>query len=262
MKLKKRPNPARQIPGGKSWIKEGATAMQLAAAMEFELPFLDDQLESDVDGITGIAFGERDRQKLSSSAALLDNTIASLGGGDIALQLKPAEWHVSDNYQVALLPLRNKAAWAGKTSKAPLETKPVLVLPLTLRELLVRLRVGVDPSGSERESGVVRFGEVFADFSSREVSRSEENVALTSMEFKLLRFLVQNAGRVISRDEMLDKVWGYENYPCTRTVDNHILRLRQKLEVDPAHPIHFHTVHGVGYKFVLEPSRVVVEHKM
>jgi DNA-binding response OmpR family regulator len=140
--------------------------------------------------------------------------------------------------------------------------KRVLVLPLTWRELVVRLGAGVGPSGSGRESGVVRFGEVFADFSSMEVSRSEVNVALTTMEFKLLRFLVQNAGRVISRDEMLNEVWGYENYPCTRTVDNHILRLRQKLELDPTHPIHFRTVHGVGYKFVLEASRVVVEHKM
>jgi len=82
------------------------------------------------------------------------------------------------------------------------------------------------------------------------------------MEFKLLRFLVQNAGRVISRDELLNEVWGYDNYPCTRTVDNHILRLRQKLELDPARPVHFHTVHGVGYKFVLEASRVLAEHSI
>lgn len=263
MKLKRRPNPARQIPGGKSWIKERATAMELATATEFDLPpSLDDQLECDVDGVTDVAFRERDRQQPSSSVALLDNASASLGDADFALQLEPVEWHVSDNYQVALVPPGNKADWAGKTSNAPLEMKPILVLPLTWRELLVRLRVGVDPSDSGRESCVVRFGEVFADFSSREVSRSEENVALTSMEFKLLRFLVQNAGRVISRDEMLNKVWGYERYPCTRTVDNHILRLRQKLELDPARPIHFHTVHGVGYKFVLDPNRVVVEQKM
>jgi DNA-binding response OmpR family regulator len=95
-----------------------------------------------------------------------------------------------------------------------------------------------------------------------EVSRSKENVALTTMEFKLLRFLVQNAGRVMSRDQLLNEVWGYDNYPCTRTVDNHILKLRQKLELDPAHPVHFHTVHGVGYKFVFEASRVMAEHKM
>lgn len=69
------------------------------------------------------------------------------------------------------------------------------------------------------------------------------------MEFKVLRFLMSNPNRAISRNELLDQVWGYENYPCTRTVDNHILRLRQKLEVDLANPVHFRTVHGVGYKF-------------
>jgi len=231
--------------------------------MEFKLsPVLDDQMESGVNGLPSIALGKRDRQDLSSALALLEDTILHLSGGDIPLQGKSAEWHESDNYQVALVPLRNKADRALKNSQAPPEMKPVLVLPLTWRELLVRLRAGVGPSGSGRESGVVRFGEVFADFSSMEVSRSEENVALTTMEFKLLRFLVQNAGRVISRHEMLNEVWGYENYPCTRTVDNHILRLRQKLELDPTHPIHFRTVHGVGYKFVLEASSVVVEHKM
>ena len=69
-------------------------------------------------------------------------------------------------------------------------------------------------------------------------------------EFNALKFLVQNAERVISRDELLTEVWGYQNYPSTRTVDNHILKIRQKLEKDPANPVHFRTVHGVGYKFV------------
>ena len=75
-------------------------------------------------------------------------------------------------------------------------------------------------------------------------------VVLTAQEFKTFQFLVQNADRVISRDELLNEVWGYQNYPSTRTVDNHILKLRQKLEKDPSSPIHFRTVHGMGYKFV------------
>jgi len=231
--------------------------------VEFKLsPVLDDEMESGINGLPGMALGKRVRQDLSSAVALLEDAIMPLSGADITFQFESAEWLESDNYQVALVPLRNKADSEGKNSQAPLDMKPVIVLPLTWRELVVRLRVGDGPWDSGRENSVVRFGEVFANFSSMEVSRSEENVALTSMEFKLLRFLVQNAGRVISRDEMLNEVWGYENYPCTRTVDNHILRLRQKLELDPAHPIHFRTVHGVGYKFVLEASRVVVEHKM
>jgi DNA-binding response OmpR family regulator len=75
-------------------------------------------------------------------------------------------------------------------------------------------------------------------------------VTLTSKEFKTLAYLIKNPRRVISRDELLNEVWGYENYPCTRTVDNHILRLRKKLEAEPAHPKHFHTVHCAGYRFL------------
>jgi hypothetical protein len=94
------------------------------------------------------------------------------------------------------------------------------------------------------------FGDVKVSFSSMEASRKGEPVVLTSLEFKTLKYLARNARRVISRDELLNEVWGYENYPCTRTVDNHILKLRQKLERDPSRPVHFRTVHGAGYKFL------------
>jgi DNA-binding response OmpR family regulator len=83
-----------------------------------------------------------------------------------------------------------------------------------------------------------------------EVLRDGNPVVLTAQEFKTLKFLVENADRVIGRDELLNDVWGYQNYPSTRTVDNHILKLRQKLERNQANPVHFRTIHGVGYKFV------------
>jgi len=101
-----------------------------------------------------------------------------------------------------------------------------------------------------RAESVFAFGDVTIHFSAMEALRKGEPVVLTTMEFKMLKYLIQNAHRVISRDELLNEVWGYENYPCTRTVDNHILRLRQKLERDPSHPVHFLTIHGVGYKFL------------
>jgi DNA-binding response OmpR family regulator len=94
------------------------------------------------------------------------------------------------------------------------------------------------------------FGDVIVNFSSVEVCRKGQPVVLTALEFKALKYFIQNAQRAISRDELLNHVWGYENYPYTRTVDNHILRLRQKLEQDPSRPIHFRTVHGTGYKFL------------
>jgi two-component system, OmpR family, alkaline phosphatase synthesis response regulator PhoP len=103
---------------------------------------------------------------------------------------------------------------------------------------------------SNNGESVFTFGDVTIRFSEMEAIRKGQPVMLTTMEFKTLRYLVQNARRVISRDELLNEVWGYQNYPCTRTVDNHILRLRQKLERDPSRPAHFRTVHGAGYKFL------------
>jgi hypothetical protein len=94
------------------------------------------------------------------------------------------------------------------------------------------------------------FGEVTVSFSAMETHRRGQLVALTRKEFKTLAYLIRNARRVISRDELLNEVWGYQSYPSTRTVDNHILGLRVKLEADPARPKHFLTVRGTGYKFL------------
>jgi two-component system, OmpR family, alkaline phosphatase synthesis response regulator PhoP len=94
------------------------------------------------------------------------------------------------------------------------------------------------------------FGEVKGCFSTMEIHRNGRPVILTCKEFRTLAYLIKNPRRVISRDELLNEVWGYENYPCTRTVDNHILKLRKKLETEPSHPKHFHTVHSCGYRFL------------
>jgi DNA-binding response OmpR family regulator len=94
------------------------------------------------------------------------------------------------------------------------------------------------------------FDDVTVNFSKMEVTRGGHSVSLTAQEFKSLKFMIQNAERVISRAEFLSEVWGYQNYPCTRTVDTHIQTLRHKLERDPAYPVHFRTVHCTGYKFV------------
>jgi DNA-binding winged helix-turn-helix (wHTH) protein len=94
------------------------------------------------------------------------------------------------------------------------------------------------------------FGDVTVSISTMETHRKGQPVALTFKEFKTLSHLIKNARRVITRDELLNEVWGYDCYPSTRTVDNHMLRLRQKLESEPARPKHLLTVHGVGYKFV------------
>ena len=104
--------------------------------------------------------------------------------------------------------------------------------------------------GNPGAADTFEFGEVTACFSTMEIHRNGRPVTVTSKEFKTLVYLIKNARRAISRDELLNEVWGYQSYPCTRTVDNHIWRLRKKLEKDPANPKHFHTVHGTGYRFL------------
>jgi len=125
-----------------------------------------------------------------------------------------------------------------------------VTVPFSPRELVARLRALIRRASRVNPEQVYVFADVIVDFSKTEITRGGEKIIVTRKEFKTLEFLTKNAQRVISRDELLDKVWGYENYPCTRTVDNHMLRLRQKLEIDPSHPSHLLTVHGLGYKFV------------
>jgi DNA-binding response OmpR family regulator len=94
------------------------------------------------------------------------------------------------------------------------------------------------------------FDDVTVDFAKMELTRKGESVAFTPQEFKVLKYFVRNPERVVSREELLNEVWGYNGYPSTRTVDNYIVKLRQKLEDDPSNPAHFRTVFGAGYRFV------------
>ena len=123
--------------------------------------------------------------------------------------------------------------------------------PFSIRELLARIRAilrrSQPPAAMPAE---LRFDDVVVDFVSYEAHKAGRPLEMTRKEFQLLRFLASRPGEVITRDELLNEVWGYENYPTTRTVDNHVASLRAKLERDPGSPEHLRTVHGVGYKFV------------
>lgn len=125
-----------------------------------------------------------------------------------------------------------------------------VTVPFSPRELMARVRAQIRRASRLRREDMYVFEDVIINFSKTEITRAGEQIMVTPKEFKTLEFLTKNAERVISRDELLNKVWGYDRYPCTRTVDNHLLRLRQKLEIDPSHPSHLLTVHGLGYKFV------------
>jgi len=154
-----------------------------------------------------------------------------------------------DNYRIAFVSFHNGQDRDGTPPRAG-KMGRLFLLPLTWREFVTRVRGGLAQSNTYEDNKIFRFGEVSIDPLSMEVRRSECPVNLTAMEFKILNFFVANPNRVFTRDQLLNEVWGYENYPCSRTVDNHVLKLRQKLELEPAEPVHFRTVHRIGYKFI------------
>lgn len=122
--------------------------------------------------------------------------------------------------------------------------------PFSPRELMARVQAAIRRRRRPTQSVVFRFGDCEIDFEKMTAKRAAEAVVMTSHEFKLLRFFTENPERVLSRELLLNEVWGYNSYPTTRTVDNQILKLRQKLEPDPANPRHLLTIYGAGYKFV------------
>jgi len=151
---------------------------------------------------------------------------------------------------VPLLILSASSDVADKVLMLELGADDYVTLPFSPRELVARLRALIRRTSRVGSESLCLFEDVAVDFYKMEATRGAERVPMTAKEFKMLEFLTRNAERVVSRDELLDKVWGYHDYPCTRTVDTHMLRLRQKLEGDPSRPSHLMTVHGQGYKFV------------
>jgi two-component system response regulator VicR len=128
--------------------------------------------------------------------------------------------------------------------------------PFSVPELLARIRAIIRRIQKVKTGDLpsdLHFGKISINFKSFEARKGDEILDMSRKEFGILRLLAARAGEVITRDELLDEVWGYDQYPTTRTVDNHIALLRTKLEDDPSQPRHLITVHGVGYKLVLEP---------
>src|SRR5450755_4031273 len=124
-----------------------------------------------------------------------------------------------------------------------------VVKPFGTRELLARIRAVLRRTSPEARK-VLHFSEVEVDLERRVVSRRGEELKLTPSEYNLLTYFLQNPDRPLTRDMILNSVWGYEFFPNTRTVDAHVVKLRQKLEPEPNVPRHFVTVHGVGYRFL------------
>lgn len=178
------------------------------------------------------------------SAVVLDLRLPGIPGRDVCSELK------KQSPAVPVIVLSAASDVSDKVLLLELGADDYVTKPFSPRELLARVRAALRRTTRPSTVDKFSFRSIRVDFMKMEVLRDGKAVPVTAQEFKTLKFLVQNAERVITRDELLNEVWGYHNYPSTRTVDNHILKLRQKLEKDPANPVHFRTVHGVGYKFV------------
>src|SRR5271170_2485320 len=178
------------------------------------------------------------------SVLVLDLSLPGTPGQDVCREISQAA------PSLPIIILSAKTEVMDKVLLLELGAHDYVTKPFSPRELLARVRTAMRRSTRAPLTDTFLFGDVKVDFTKMELWRDESLVQLTSQEFKVLRFMIQNAERVLSREELLNVVWGYRNYPSTRTVDNHILRLRQKLEKDPANPLHFRTVHSSGYKFV------------
>jgi len=180
----------------------------------------------------------------ANSIHFLDEDLALMPASGI-----PEEFRKLSRYLPVIVLVPKSAVHDKTTQKKPGPNKSVTGLidtsdgrlPLDAAKPWLR-----NPIATDR----FEFGGVKGCFSTMEIHRNGRLVSLTCKEFKTLEYLIKNPRRVISRDELLNEVWGYANYPCTRTVDNHILKLRKKLEAEPGNPKHFHTVHSSGYKFL------------
>jgi two-component system alkaline phosphatase synthesis response regulator PhoP len=183
-------------------------------------------------------------QAFPPTIIVLDLRLPKLSGRDLCKEVK------TESPTLPIVVLSAASDISDKVSLLELGADDYVTKPFSPRELLARVRAALRHTSRTSSISVVHFYNISLDLKRMEVLRDGEVVMLTAQEFKTLQFLVQNPDRVITRDELLKEVWGYQNPPSTRTVDNHILKLRQKLERDFAQPVHLRTVHGMGYKFV------------
>ena len=196
------------------------------------------------DGLSGLEHFCKTRP----SAIVLDLRLPDISGQEVCQQIT----RVAPGLPVIVLSA--KAEVADKVVLLEMGACDYVTKPFSPRELLARLRVAlrrVDQRSAQiAGEDVFRFDDVTVNIPNAEVTCGGCPVLLKAREFKILEFMIRNPQRVISREEFLKEVFGYQSCPSTRTVDNHILKLRQKLEKHPSDPVHFRTVHCVGYKFV------------
>jgi DNA-binding response OmpR family regulator len=177
---------------------------------------------------------------------ILDLMLPSMNGLEVCRKLR------EEGFSAPILMLTAKGEESDRVLGLDLGADDYMTKPFSIRELLARVRALLRRTQTgEKLPDELRFDDVVVDFRRFEASKRGAALDLTKKEFGILRLLAAKAGQVVSRDDLLNDVWGYENYPSTRTVDTHIGWLRSKLEADPTAPKRLITVHGVGYKLTI-----------
>lgn len=199
-------------------------------------------VESEKDGEAGFARASRE----PFDALILDIMLPGRNGFDICRDLR------AQNVRTPILMLTARGQVFDKVLGLKLGADDYLTKPFEMAELLARVEALLRRTASspEMEAASYQFGDVRIDFRRGEVLRGSETVTLSAKEYQLLRYLIEHRGELLTRDDLLDNVWGFDKAPATRTVDVHISGLRQKLEPDPERPRFIRTIHRLGYKFV------------
>ena len=195
-----------------------------------------------LDGKEGLAKALKEKPDL----ILLDIMLPGMNGLEICKELR------QNKLDIPIVMLTAKGDEIDKVIGLEIGADDYISKPFSIRELLARVKAHLrrENRGGESVAEVIQLETLKIDFGQFKIIRKGKEIGLTSLEVDVLRYLIGHNGKVVSRDDLLDKIWGYEKFPTTRTIDNHILKLRKKIEIDPNHPRHILTVYGGGYRFV------------
>jgi DNA-binding response OmpR family regulator len=191
------------------------------------------------DGASGLS----QAVELKPGLILVDLRMPGLSGEEVCRQLR------ATGMTTPLIVLSAICGEMDKVQLLEIGADDYVVKPFGARELLARIRAVLRRAAPE-DTKVMGFADVEVDLTRRVVSKRGDELKMTRAEYNLLTFFLQNPDRALTREMILNSVWGYDSFPNTRTVDAHVVRLRQKLEPDSGSPRHFLTVHGVGYRFL------------
>lgn len=213
----------------------------MVAGLRDNFEFEGYQVSTAPDGVAGL---ERALSEVPD-LVILDVMMPRMSGLDVCKQLK------AKRPSIPIIMLTARGQEVDKVVGLELGADDYVTKPFSIRELLARVKAVLRRSQNAPKNGDrYTFGDVEVNLRSCQVSRKGKALDFSSKEFELLKYFLSHSGEAISRDRLLEDVWGYDRFPTTRTVDAHIVRLRQKLEPKPEDPHFFLTVHGVGYKFV------------